>query len=241
MLSAAMVKRPSAIVCVSNYTRERLLEHYPDAESSHLVVIRPGIESAEPADVQEDTQPYFLTVSLIEPRKNHLTLLQAFELARRSGLDLRWKVAGAIGRCADEIVARLRAEPAVDVLGHVPANELDRLYRAACFSAVPSYAEGFGFPPLEAMARGIPTICSTGSALDETVGDAGLRVAADDCEGWAEALLRLASDTAERGRQQQLGLRQAAGFRLDEAASQYVAVYRAAADSNRREGRAARP
>jgi glycosyltransferase involved in cell wall biosynthesis len=237
MLRAAMRKRPSAIVCVSNYTRERLLERHPDAESSHLVVIRPGIERTEAADVHQEGEPYFLTVSLIEPRKNHLALLQAFKLARRRGLDLRWKVAGAVGQCADEIVAGLGAEPGVDVLGHVPAGELDRLYRGARFLAVPSHAEGFGFPPLEAMARGIPTICSTGSALDETVGNAAIRVAADDREGWTEALLQLASDGAERRRLRELGLLRAADFRLDEAASQYVAVYRAAVDGDRRDRR----
>jgi glycosyltransferase involved in cell wall biosynthesis len=231
MLRAAMAKRPSAIVCVSNYTRERLLEHYPEAASSHLVVIHPGIESTEPTtEVDQETEPYFLTVSLIEPRKNHRALLEAFERARRRGLDLRWKVVGGVGRGADEIVARLRAERAVDLLGHVPGDELDRLYRGARFLAVPSFAEGFGFPPLEAMARGIPTICSTGSALDETVGDASLRVAPDDREHWAEALLHLAGDEPERRRLRALGLQRAALFRLEDAASKYVAVYRAALD-----------
>jgi alpha-1,3-rhamnosyl/mannosyltransferase len=215
-------------VCVSNYTRERLLEHCPEAERSHLVVIHPGIESAGPADVQQEPEPYFLTVALIEPRKNHLGLLDAFRLARGSGFDLRWKVAGAAGQCSDEVIAALRSEPAVDVLGHVPADELDRLYRGARFLAVPSHAEGFGFPPLEAMARGIPAVCSAGSALDESVGDAALRVAADDREAWADALHRLASDGAERLLLRELGLRRAAQFRLEEAASAYVAVYRAA-------------
>jgi glycosyltransferase involved in cell wall biosynthesis len=228
MLGAAIRKHPAAIVCVSDYTRERLLAHYPEADSSHLVVIRPGIESTGPAEVRPESEPYFLTVSLIEPRKNHLALLDAFRLARRRGLDLRWKVAGAAGRCADEIVAKLRAEQAVDVLGHVSAAELDRLYRGATFLAVPSHAEGFGFPPLEAMARGIPTICSAGSALDETVGDAAVRVAADDREGWADALLQLASDGTERRRLREVGLLRAGEFRLEDAASAYVDVYRAA-------------
>jgi glycosyltransferase involved in cell wall biosynthesis len=167
-------------------------------------------------------------VSLIEPRKNHLALLDAFTLARRRGLELRWKVAGAVGRCADEIISKLHADDAVDVLGHVPAAELDRLYRGATFLAVPSHAEGFGFPPLEAMARGIPTICSAGSALDETVGDAAIRVAADDRQGWADALLHLASDGTERRRLREVGLFRAGEFRLEDAANAYVDVYRAA-------------
>jgi glycosyltransferase involved in cell wall biosynthesis len=232
MLGAAIRKRPAAIVCTSHYTRERLLEHYGTAQRLHVVVIHPGVEPVTAPDVQPETEPYFLTVAVIEPRKNHLGLLHAFRLARRQGLALRWKVAGAVGQCSREIVAALQAEPGVDVLGHVPTDELERLYRGATFLAMPSHAEGFGFPPLEAMARGVPTICSTGSALDETVCDAGLRVAADDRERWGEALLHLAADEAERRRLRELGLRRASRFRLEDAASEYVAVYRAALDGN---------
>jgi alpha-1,3-rhamnosyl/mannosyltransferase len=228
MLSAAIRKQPGAVVCVSKYTRERLLEHYPQVERSHVVVIHPGIERADATDVEPETEPYFLTVAMIEPRKNHLGLLQAFKLARQNGLELRWKVVGAVGQCSDQIIAALRAESAVDVLGHVPANELDRLYGGARFLAMPSHAEGFGFPPLEAMARGIPTVCSAGSALDETVADAAIRVAAGDRDGWAKTLRRLASDDAERRRLRELGLRRAASFRLEEAASAYVGAYRVA-------------
>ncbi len=132
---------------------------------------------------------------------------------------------GAVGQCSDEIIAALRTEPAVDVLGHVPVDELDALYRGAKFLAMPSHAEGFGFPPLEAMARGIATVCSAGSALDETVGDAAIRVAAGDREGWAEALRDLGSDATERRRLRELGLRRAAHFRLEEAALAYVGAY----------------
>jgi glycosyltransferase involved in cell wall biosynthesis len=230
MLSAAIRKQPAAVVCVSHYTRERLLAHYPQAEGSHVVVIHPGIESADSpaADTEPESNPYFLTVAMIEPRKNHLGLLQAFKLARESGLELRWKVVGAIGQCSDEIVAALRAEPAVDLLGHVPDDELDRLYRGALFHALPSHAEGFGFPPLEAMARGTPTVCSTGSALDETVGDAALRIPAAERGRWAEAVHMLATDPVERRRLRELGLRRAALFRLDEAARGYVGAYREA-------------
>jgi glycosyltransferase involved in cell wall biosynthesis len=229
MLSAAIRKQPAAVVCVSHYTRERLLAHYPQAEGSHVVVIHPGIEPADsPEDTEPESGPYFLTVAMIEPRKNHLGLLQAFKLARKNGLELRWKVVGAVGQCADEIVAALRAESAVDLLGHVPDDELDRLYRGALFHALPSHAEGFGFPPLEAMARGTPTVCSAGSALDETVGDAALRVSLDDRKRWAEVLQMLASDGEERRRLRELGLRRAAFFRLDEAARAYIGAYREA-------------
>jgi glycosyltransferase involved in cell wall biosynthesis len=229
MLSAAIRKQPAAVVCVSHYTRERFLAHYPQAESSHVVVIHPGIEPANPGEGAEpESDPYFLTVAMIEPRKNHLGLLQAFKLARAHGLELRWKVVGATGQCSDEIVEALSFEPGVDVLGHVPDDQLDRLYRGALFHALPSHAEGFGFPPLEAMARGIPTVCSTGSALDETIGEAALRIPPEDRGRWAEALQLLASDGEERARLRALGQRRAASLPLGQAARAYVSAYRKA-------------
>jgi alpha-1,3-rhamnosyl/mannosyltransferase len=86
----------------------------------------------------------------------------------------------------------------VDVLGSLPQDELDQLFAGATAVATPSWEEGFGYPPLEAMARGVPVLCSTGSALDETAGDAALRVAPGDADGWAQALLRIQDDAALR-------------------------------------------
>ena len=110
----------------------------------------------------------------------------------------------------------------------------ERLFAGAVFFAFPSHAEGFGFPPLEAMARGVPTICSTGSAMDETVGDAAIRIHPADIDGWTAALLRLASDDAERARLSDLGVERAARFSWPKAARDYVECYRAAFAGNSR-------
>jgi len=229
MLAAAVRKQPGIVVCVSTYTRDRLLDHFPQVADARIVVIHPGIEPVErAADEYAAEEPYFLTVATIEPRKNHLGLLEAFRNARQSGLALRWKVAGAIGQLAEEAIGALRAEPGVELLGHVSDDELERLYRRAQFVATPSHAEGFGFPPLEAMARGIPTICSTGSAFDETVGEAALRVPPGNPRLWAEALQTLAADTGERARLRELGLQRARLFNLDRAARAYVGAYQEA-------------
>ncbi len=134
----------------------------------------------------------------IEPRKNHLMLLRAFRAARSEGLTLRWRVVGPPGHLAGPILKALEAEPAVDVLGWVSPIELERCFRNSAFLAAPSILEGFGFPPLEAMARGVPVACSEGGVWDETVGDAALRPSADRPGEWARALLALASDDRRR-------------------------------------------
>jgi len=225
MLRLALAKEPAAVVCVSEYTRGRLLEIAPNlAERAH--VVHPGVEPEEAAAHTGD-HDFFLTVSTVEPRKNHLTLLAAFKLARERGLRLRWKIIGATLYGGSKLKERLRATPGVEFAGLVSDGERERLYREAAFLALPSRAEGFGFTPLEAMARGIPTVCSSGSALDETAGDAALRVDPDDVEAWAEALLRLEADADLRAQLRERGAGQVRKFDPRHSAQRYVEIYRA--------------
>ncbi len=228
MLDATLARNPKVITCVSDFSRRALLRHFPEHETQTRVIY-PGLAAASgtPAG-EEDREPYFLTLATFEPRKNHLGLLEAFRLARSRGLTLRWKVAGIEGYGSRHLLAALRREEGVDVLGHVSNAQRERLYRRARFFAFPSLAEGFGFPPLEAMARGTPTICAAGTAMDETVGDSAIRVAPDDVEGWAGALALLAEDAVERERLRAAGLSRAAEFSWARAAHEYVSSYRSA-------------
>jgi glycosyltransferase involved in cell wall biosynthesis len=224
MLAAAVRKSPRVIVCVSEYTRERLLAHYPQC-ARVAVVIHPGVEvpSARPCTTATG-DPYFTTVSTIEPRKNHSTLLAAFVAARRSGLRLRWKVVGRPGYLSSSVVRELQATEGVDVLGLLPAADVDRFVRGAQFVAVPSHAEGFGYPPLEAMAREVAVCCSRGSALDETAGDAALRIDASDREAWTDALLRLQADVDLRNILRERGVARVRSFAWQAAARNYAEV-----------------
>jgi glycosyltransferase involved in cell wall biosynthesis len=230
MLRAAIAKGPAAVVCVSEYTRSRLLAHVPRARELPVRVIHPGIAPAsEPVRWQGD-EPYFLTLSEINPRKNLLTLLRSFQLARRRGLTLRWKIAGPPAFRSSGMLAALRSADGVDVLGHVSDGMREALFRDAAFMAFPSHAEGFGLPPLEAMARGVPTVCSTGTAMDETVVDAALRVGAEDVPGWTDALLRLERDDALRRELAERGAERAGTFSLARMAREHVELYRAVVD-----------
>jgi glycosyltransferase involved in cell wall biosynthesis len=226
MLRAALAKSPALVICVSQYVRDRLCELFPEV-AERVRVIRPGVaEPGPPSAGAEPGTPYFLTVSTIEPRKNHLGLLRAFRLARERGLGLRWKVAGTAGYASGPILRVLRAQDGVDVLGRVPAQELEGLFRSARFLAHPALGEGFGFPPLEAMARGLPVICSSGTALDETVGEAAFQVSPHDEAGWTDALLGQAGDEAGRARLAALGAARAAQFSWSDSAEAYARAYR---------------
>lgn len=230
-LRASLARGPRAVVCVSEHTRERLRAHHPEIfDDGRVHVIHSGLRPPPRGAVTEGgNRDYFLTVSAIEPRKNHLGLLAAFTEARRAGLRLRWKVVGRPQYDSAAILAELHASDGVDVVGRVSDAELEELYRGARFVATPSHMEGFGYPPLEAMARGVPVVCSTGSALDETAGQASLRVAAEDQEQWTEALLRMESDDDLRARLIAAGLEQVRRFTWEQAGAEYLQMFRSLA------------
>ncbi len=226
MLDLALAKRPAQVVCVSQWTRERLLAMRPRTRPERVAVVPSGISQSPQVTHHPDLErPYFLTVSTIEPRKNHLRLLAAFRQARAQGLDIVWRIVGMPGYASDAIMAELESEPAVELCGRVSEVEKQKLYDGALFAVTPALAEGFGFPPLEAMVRSVPVICSSGSALDEVVGTAAVRVDAEDENGWAEALTSLAGDAAARSRLSHAGSRQASLFTWERCAAGYVSVY----------------
>lgn len=229
---AATLARADAVITVSEFSKRELTALYglsPDrvTVTSHGVSIRPRPRPARPVPF-----PYFLFIGTIEPRKNLETLLDAWRILKgRSGA--RWThrlfVVGHHGwRCkpAKEQARDKGVESDVIVLDYVPDGELPDLYGAAEALVYPSLYEGFGFPPLEAMACGTPVIASTAPAIPEVVGDAALLCDPRDAEGFAEAMLRIRDDAALRARLAAAGPARARQFTWERAARETLALYR---------------
>jgi len=174
--------------------------------------------------------PYILFVGTLEPRKNVPKLLEAFAMVRRE-FPTRLILAGGKGWLAEDVFAtvqRLALSDGVVLLGSVSPADLRPLYCAAEALVLPSLYEGFGLPPLEAMACGIPVVVSNAGALPEIVGDAGMLVRPDDPHDIAQGLGWVLGNASFRAALIERGLSRAATFSWDRAARETVAVYEAA-------------
>ena len=173
---------------------------------------------------------FALFVGTIEPRKNIPTLLSAFQqLLDHYHPEIDLVLAGAPGWLTDEVrglVGRLGLTGRVFFLGRVSDEELVWLYNSARIFVWPSFYEGFGLPPLEAMACGAPVIASNVSSLPEIVGDAGLLVDPTNVDELTVAMWRLLSDEALRQELIAKGQVRVARFSWERAARETLELYR---------------
>ena len=174
-------------------------------------------------------QEYLLFVGTIEPRKNLPTLLRAFRRLRDDyKTETILAVAGARGWLVEEVdkvIAELNLGDAVKFLGAVRNEELVYLYNAAKLFILPSFYEGFGLPPIEAMACGTPVVVSNVSSLPEVVGDAGILVNPADVEALTVAMWRVLTDEKLRRELRDKGLKRAQVFSWERTARETLAVY----------------
>ena len=199
---------------------------------------------------------FFLHVGTLEPRKNLGRLIDACgeleigDISSRSGVERDWRrkspkrsgagleigdwrlvLVGGKGWMVDDLSARVKRhglEQRVTFAGYAPAEELPLWYNAATAFVYPSLYEGFGMPPLEAMACGAPVIASSAASLPEVVGDAGLVVAPEDVQGLAQAMRRVWRDEGLRGDLSRRGVERARRFTWEATARATVESYRRA-------------
>jgi glycosyltransferase involved in cell wall biosynthesis len=222
------IARAARVLVPSHAVRDELLEYSPGIEDRVDVThegVAPVFFGASPLADHALARmgirpPFALAVGTIEPRKNLASLLEAW---RRAALpDWTLVLAGPRGWGPE-----LPETPGVTLTGWVGDETLPGLLAAAGFFCYPSRYEGFGLPPLEAMAAGAPALVGAYSAAAETVGDAAVVVDPFDVDAIADGLTRLGSDDGLRRRYGMAGKARAAGFTWDGTATATLASYRA--------------
>jgi glycosyltransferase involved in cell wall biosynthesis len=170
-------------------------------------------------------RPYVLSVGTLQPRKNYVRLIHAFAKSKASQRrNMQLLIAGGRGWLFQDIVEEAEKYDGVRLLDFVDDEDLPAFYRGATLFAFPSLYEGFGLPVLEAMACGVPVVCSGTSSLPEVAGEAALLVDPFDVNELSKALDRVMEDDEQRQRMIERGLTRAARFTWERSARQLFDV-----------------
>lgn len=203
----AFLKKAKRIATVSMFSKEDIIKHYAiDAGKIDVVysAVKYGyspVDAAARETIKEryaDGKEYFIYVGAIHPRKNLMNLLKAFSIfKKRLKSNMQLIIAGRLAWKFDEFTDGLKTykyREDVKLLGYLPQQELINLTGSAYALLYPSFFEGFGVPPLEAMNCGVPVIASAASSIPEICGDAALFVNPESIEDIADKMMALYKD-----------------------------------------------
>ncbi|RZI41652.1 glycosyltransferase family 1 protein [Herbaspirillum sp. HC18] len=235
-----VVERATHIMVDSEFVRGEVMSYYgvpPDRVTTVLLGVAPefqplGLERCTPVLKRFDLQygQYQLAVGTLEPRKNLSTVIASFAqlpqtLRRRFPLVIVGMNGWGMESFSDSL-KHMMADGEVRMLGYVGQEELPALYSGARLFVYPSLYEGFGLPPLEAMACGVPVIASRRASLPEVVGDAGLLVEPLDDAAISQHMRALIEDDALHAALGKSGLERARQFTWRKFAHETISVYR---------------
>jgi glycosyltransferase involved in cell wall biosynthesis len=242
--AAAALQQANWVTALSEYTQKIILEHFPSLADRISIVyggvdlqryrpITPRPEVLNRYGIQPG-QSYVLYLGSEQARKNIHCLVAAFAQIHQDFPGLKLIKAGPsqnpAGRSAlITQIEHLGIQNQCQIIDYVAEDDLPDLYAGAAVFAFPSLYEGFGLPPLEAMACGTPVICSNASSLPEVMGEAGMLVNPTDIDGWAAALRRVASEPTLAQKLSEKGIAQARKFSYEAAAASMYTVYEHAA------------
>jgi len=232
-------RHATRLIAISLQTARDLIRRF-QVPANKITVIYPGVDSrfrplAEGPELNQFRRKlglpdrFILCVGTLEPRKNLVMLLRAYnQFKRQTRTDHKLVLAGGKG-WLDQPIQRTISELGLDsdvlLPGFVAENELPLWYNSADAFVYPSLYEGFGLPALEAMACGRPVLVANTSSLPEVVGEAGILLNPDSPEVWAEALMRICSDGNLRSDLSSRALARAQLFSWSKMARETVLVY----------------
>jgi glycosyltransferase involved in cell wall biosynthesis len=238
-LTTRAVRKADRIICVSRHTLDRFTQHFPEA-AGRARLVSEGVNRAFAPRTEDEIdrfrsryrvpERYVLFVGTFEPRKNLARLVVAFEKAiAATGMPDHLVLVGGRGWKNDDVftcIAQSSARDRIHVLGYVPDDELAAAYSGCSAFVYPSISEGFGLPPLEAMACGVPVLTSDATSLPETVGDAALTVDPFAVDAISDGIVTLLTDGECRARLIAAGGRRAGECTWDAVAARTLDVYK---------------
>lgn len=235
-LYAPFVRHATRVITPSSYTREEVVELLRVPRERVVAIPEGCSERFHPRDVDRETLrrelgiegPYVLCVGTLEPRKNLTTALRVFREVSAAVKDVELVIVGGRGWRNRDFEAELGSGAAgrLRLTGFVSDERLIELYSGAACFLFPSLGEGFGLPPLEAMACGAPVVSSDRPALGEVVGEAALQASPSDVDALAAQVIGVLRDAGLAADMRAAGLARAQQFTWAAAAEATEQVYR---------------
>jgi len=239
-LALTGLRRANALIAISNYTRQTLIETLK-LPADRIHVVYPGIdldkframtipESFWSKYALDKNTHYLLFVGSEDPRKNLSTLIHVLAIVKQQKQNVKLLKVGAAHYTYERhrlyaLIRSLELEEDILFLNYVPEVDLPYFYNAAELLVLPSFYEGFGLPVVEAMACGTPVIHSWTGSLPEAGGKAGIQIDPHDVQGMASAVLTLLNDPHARSKMKVAGREQAAKFARDHKACAVREIY----------------
>lgn len=234
------VAHADELIAVSQATKDDLLRFYPQLLETNVTVVHHGFDRANfETKVTEDVvqeflghydllpKKYILYTGAIQPRKNLITLIEAFERVRKEDRHMKLVLAGTKAWMWEVTYERIAQSPYKDdiiITGTVIFKNLAILYQNAAVFVFPSLYEGFGIPVLEAFASHVPVICANNSSLPEVAGDGALLFEARDTDDLTHKIIALLSDDVLRKELLIRGAQEKERFSWEKCAQETLAV-----------------
>ena len=229
----AVIKGSTAVVCVSEFTRQEVLERYPSITEEKLKVIHGGVDlerfyprSQGIISERYDIKEYLLCVGEVRPYKNLENVFRALELCPDGPqLAISGKIFGEHKNKLENLARSLNIENRIVWLGYVPDDLLPNLYSEATAFIFPSLYEGFGLPIIEAMACGCPVISSNRASLPEIGGEVALFFDPLEISDMAESIKKVCEDTEYRQSLARRGPKHANNFKWESSVKKHMDLF----------------
>ena len=232
------LEKAQHILTISEFSKQEIIEHF-GVKPEKISVSYCGLPAGFRPHSEEQTmavlrqyglhyKKYFLYVGTIEPRKNLEILLEAYlKLPKEIQAQYKLVIIGAFGWKFESFLEKAKKIDHQQLImpGYVSESHLQQIVASAYCFLYPSLYEGFGMPPLEAMASGVPVITSDCTSLIEVVGDAGNLLSADDTQQWTETIMKLIEDPQKYQRYVEAGLQRATLFDWTASARKTLACF----------------
>lgn len=232
------INHADKLICISEFTKKELLKYYPDIDECKVEIVYNGFEYSG-IDLSLDminstltkfkiTKNYLLFVGTLSPHKNLERLIEAFNKIRNDGYDYQLVICGKKGWMYEDIfkkVKRLNLEKEVIFTGYVSEEELEVLYNKTKLFVFPSLYEGFGFPPIESMARSVPVLTSKEGAISEVVGDCAVFCNAYDTNDISKQIINILEDKHLTNKIIKRGINRVKYFSWQKSAERIFRIY----------------